>query len=603
MPGYHTRAEVPLQYTWDLSCLFADSQDWEREFQALEQSLPEFAALRATLAGSAEALLSILQKKDAFAQRLERLYIYALLRKDEDTTSDTSQRMAERAMSLSVRASMATSYIEPELLALPEHTFDRFLQTTPALSTYRHLLDDARRKRPHVRSAEVEDLLKATSEISQAPERLYTTLSNADLRFPALADTHGAQLPLTPNTYLAYMRSPDRQLRKAAFAAFHQTFLAHRHTFAAFLSTQIKAHVFHAQQRHYQTCRAYALARDHIPVSVYDTVVQTVSESIPLFNRYLKVRKQLLQVDELHLYDFSAPLGEAISAAISYQQACETIIQALAPLGERYIDVVRQALRQRWIDVYETPGKRGGAYSSGAYGAHPFLLMNWQNTYKSMYTLAHELGHCVHAYFTRSHQPYHYSNATIFVSEVAAILNERLLTSYLLAHTTDPATRLAMLSQSLEELRSKLFRQALSAEFEHLIHCRGEAREALTADVLESLYQQLNEKYYGAQACVDELIRIEWASIPHFYYNFYVYQYATGISAASALVQHILQEGQPAVERYLRFLSAGSCTYSIELLQQAGVDMTTPLPVQQTLQLFASHLSQLQDISAQSRAG
>lgn len=597
MPGYQTRAEVPGEYTWDPGCLFTCCQAWEHEFQALEQSLPEFATLRGTLAGSGQALLHILQKKDAFAERLERLYIYALLRKDEDTTNGTFQGMAGRALSLSVRASTATAYIEPELLALSEQTLERFLAETPGLGIYRHLLDDAQRKRPHVRSAEVEDILKAAGEISHAPNLLYTMLSNADLRFPPLPGKNGEPLTLTPNTYLAYMRSPDRQLRKAAFETFHGTFLAHRHTCAALLSTQVKAHVFHAQQRHYQTCREHALARDHIPVSVYDTLVQTVSESIPLLNRYLKVRKQRLQVDALHLYDFSAPLGGEIGGSISYQQACETIAQALAPLGESYGKVVQQAFTQRWIDVYETPGKRGGAYSSGAYGAHPFLLMNWQNTYKSMYTLAHELGHCVHAYFTRSHQPYQYSNAAIFVAEVASTLNERLLTSYLLQHTTDPATRLAILTQSLEELRSKLFRQALSAEFELQIHRRGEAGDALTADTLESLYKQLNEKYYGAEAFVDELIRIEWASIPHFYYNFYVYQYATGISAASALVQQILQEGRPGQQRYLRFLSAGSSAYSIELLQQAGVDMTTPVPIQQTLQLFASHLSQLQDLS------
>lgn len=596
MSGYQTRAQVPPALTWDLSCLFAQPEDWEREFQALEERLPEFAGLRATLATSAQALLTVLRAKDAFAERLERLYIYALLRKDEDTTQGAAQGMAGRAMNLSVRASMATAYIEPELLALPDQTLEHWMQTTPDLAPYRHLLDDARRKRSHVRSAEVEDTLKATSEISQAPNLLYTVLSNADLRFPALQGSNGEHLPLTPNTYLAYIRSPDRQVRKAAFEAFHGTFLAHRHTCAALLSTQVQAHIFHAQQRNYQTCRQQALAREHIPLSVYDTLVQTMSESIPLLTRYLQVRTHALKLDTLHLYDLSAPLSGEIAGSISYEQACETIVQALAPLGETYRDIVRQAFAQRWIDVYETPGKRGGAYTSGAYGAHPFLLLNWQETYKGMYTLAHELGHCVHLYLTRTHQPYSYSNPPLFVTEVAATLNEQLLTSYLLAHTTDPATRLAILNQSLDEFRSKLFRQALSAEFELQIHSRGEARGPLTADTLEAFYTALNEKYYGAGACIDELIRIEWASIPHLYYNFYVYQYATGISAATALVHHILQEGQPAAERYLRFLAAGSSAYSIDLLHQAGVDMTTPGPIQQTLELFASHLDQMQDL-------
>jgi oligoendopeptidase F len=600
MAGYHTRAEVPIPYTWDLSSLFAQIEDWEREFQALEESLPALAGLRGMLATSAESLLTVLQQKDAFAQRLERLSIYALLRKDEDTTNGISQGMAERAMSLSVRASVATASIEPELLALPEQTLDRFIQEIPDLEAYRHLFDDARQKRSHVRSAEVEDTLKASSEISHAPNLLYSVLSNADMRFPSIQARNGESLTLTHNTYLAYIRSPDRQLRKTAFEAFHSTFLARRHTYAALLATQIKAHLFHARQRNYQTCREYALARDHIPVSVYDTLVHTVGESLPLFHRYLDLRKYMLQVDDVHLYDFSAPVGKEITSPISYEQACTTIGEALAPLGENYLQVVRQALACRWIDVYETPGKRAGAYTSGAYGSHPFLLINWQDTYKSMYTLAHELGHCVHFSLTRARQPYHYSNTAIFVAEVAAILNEQLLTSYLLEHTKDPATRLAILNQALEEVRSKLFRQTLSAEFEQQIHHRVEARGALTADILESLYQTLNEKYYGTAAFIDELIRIEWASIPHFFYNFYVYQYATGISAASALLQQILQEGQPAVNRYLHFLSAGSSAYSIELLQQAGVDMTTPLPIQQTLQLFASHLDQLQDLSVPS---
>jgi oligoendopeptidase F len=600
MTGYQTRATVPVSYTWDLSSLFAQVQDWEHEFQALEESLPSIAGLQGMLADSGQAFLAVLRKKDAFAQRLERLYIYAQLRKDEDTTSGIFQEMAERAMSLSVRASMATASIEPELLALPEQTFERFLQETPELGTYRHLLEDARRKRSHVRSSEVEDTLRAASEISQAPTLLYTMLSSADMRFPSLQAHNGEQLPLTQNTYLTYIRSPDRQLRKAAFDAFYTTFLARRHTYAALLATQIKAHVFHARQRNYQTCREQALARDHIPVSVYETLVHTVSASLPLFHRYLRARTHALQLTELHLYDFSAPVGAETTTALCYQQACDTIIEALAPLGENYRQIVLQAFARRWIDVYETPGKRAGAYTSGAYGAHPFLLLNWQDTYKSMYTLAHELGHCVHFFLSRARQPYQYSHAAIFVAEVAAILNEQLLTSYLLKHTTDPATRLTILNQALEEMRSKFFRQTLSAEFEQQIHSRIEARGALTADILESLYTTLNEKYYGAAAVIDELIRIEWASIPHLYYNFYVYQYATGISAASALVQQILQEGQPAIDRYLRFLSAGSSAYSIELLQQAGVDMTTPQPIQQTLQMFASHIDQLQALTGSS---
>lgn len=596
MQTYQTRAEVPIKYTWDLESIFAQAADWEDEFQTIQASLPGLEDLKGTLAESGQALLTVLRKKDEIAQRLERLYIYASLRKDEDTTNGTYQSMADRATRLYVQASTITSYIEPEILALSQEVLDQFFNETPDLLPYKHLFNDLRRNRSHVRSAEAENILAASGEMSNAPNTIYSMLSNADLRFPSIQDENGASVVLTQSNYLAYIRSSNRRVRQEAFESFHSTFLAHRHTLAALLSAQVKAHLFYAQQRNYATCRESALARYNIPLSVYDALIAAVSECIPLFNRYLRLRKHMLEIDELHMYDFQVPVVKEITDVVSYPQACEMIVQALTPLGESYRDVVLKAFSQRWIDVYETPGKRGGAYSSGAYDTYPFLLINWQDNYKSMYTLAHELGHCVHSYFTRANQPYHYGNYSVFIAEVASTLNEGLLTEYLLKHVADRATRLAILNQSLENLRSKLFRQSLSSEFEQQIHRRVEAGGGLTADVLEALYGDLNKKYYGTEACIDELIRIEWASIPHFYYDFYVYQYATGISAASALVQQILQEGQPAVKRYLSFLSAGSSDYSIELLKQAGVDMTTPLPVHQTLQMFESHLSQMEEL-------
>jgi oligoendopeptidase F len=594
MQRYKTRADVPTEYTWDLASIFARDEDWEHSFQAIQATLPVLQALKGTLAQSGQALLTVLQKGDEVSEKLERLYAYASMRRDENTTNGTYQGMVERAMRLYVFASTAISYIEPEILALPQQTLDQFIQETPGLALYKHLLDNLNRKRSHIRTAEVEDILAAVSEITAAPGSIYSTLSNADLKFPYIGNEVGEQVKLTQGNYLAYIRSPDRHIRKEAFEAVHSTLLAQRNTFASTLSAQVKTHLFYAQQRNYNTCCEQALAKYNIPISVYDTLIKTANEQIPLLVCYLQLRKRMLKVDELHMYDFYAPLVEETNSSISYQQACETIMQALAPLGDTYRNILHKAFSQRWIDVYETPAKPGGAYTNGVYGTHPFTLMNWQDDLKSMYTLAHELGHCLHSYFTHSHQPYQYGNYTPFIAEVASTLNEGLLTDYLLKHTTDRATRLAILNQSLEEMRNKFFRQALSAEFELQIHSIAEAGEPLTANTLETMYGTLNKKYYSAGAVVDELITSEWARIPHFYYNFYVYQYATGISAASSLVQQILYEGRPAIKRYLNFLSSGSSDYSIELLKKAGVDITTSLPVYQALQVFKSHLSQME---------
>jgi oligoendopeptidase F len=374
----------------------------------------------------------------------------------------------------------------------------------------------------------------------------------------------------------------------------HGTFLKQRNTIATTLTSQVKADIFYAKQRSFATCRELALSRYNIPVSVYDNLVETVNEHIPLLNRYLKLRKRMLQLDELHMYDLYVPIVEEVEQKISYEQACDTVATALAPLGETYVSNLKRAFTERWIDVYETPGKRGGAYSGGAYTTYPFVLLNFQHNRDSMYTLAHELGHSMHSFLTRSYQPYQYGDYTIFVAEVASTLNEGLLTEYLLKTTSDRAVQLAILNQSLEDFRGTLFRQTMFAEFEQQIHSHAEQGEPLTADTLGAMYRALNEKYYGAEVVVDDLINIEWARIPHFYSSFYVYQYATGISAASALVQQILHEGKPAVERYLKFLSSGSSDYSIELLKRAGVDMTSPEPVRQALQLFESHLSQME---------
>ena len=596
MQALKNRTDIPTEFTWNLQTIFASNEDWERTFKSLQQRLPELESLRGTLAQSGEALLTVLQKRDEIYKQLEHLYVYASMRRDEDTTNSTYQGMADRAMQLYVQISTVASYIEPEILAIPEATLEQFFKETPGLELYRQQLNDLRRKRGHVRSAEIEAVLAAAGEMAEAPGSIFTMIDNADLKLPVIKNEAGEEVELTKGNYLVFIRSTDRRVRKDAFEGLHGTFLKQRNTIASTLASQVRSDIFYARQRNYTSCLENALARYNIPVSVYDMLVDTVSEHIPLLNRYLKLRKRVLKLDEMHMYDLYVPIVEETKEEVSYQQARETVVTALAQLGEDYTNTLRQGFAQRWIDVYETPGKRGGAYSGGAYGTQPFILLNYQNNRDSMYTLAHELGHSMHSFYTRNYQPYQYGDYTIFVAEVASTLNEELLTEYLLKKTTDRDLRLAILNHSLEGFRGTLFRQTMFAEFEKQIHNRAEQGEPLTADMLSALYHTLNEKYYGGETVIDELINIEWARIPHFYSSFYVYQYATGISAACAIVQQILHEGKPAVDRYLRFLRSGSSEYSIDLLKKAGVDMTSPEPVRQALQLFESHLAQMEEL-------
>ena len=590
------RSEIAREHTWNLESIFPTDADWQRDYQALSERIPELEALKGRLAEGGKALFEVLQARDAVFEQLEKLFVYASMRKDEDTTNSTYQGMYDQAMQLYIRATTAISFIEPEILALPQEKQDQFVQEYPELHLYDHQLHDLSRNRPHVRSAEVEAILAAAGEITEGPDSIFSMIDNADLKLPMITDEEGKQVELTKGNYLVYIRSTNRRVRKEAFEALHGTFLKQRHTIAATLAAQVKGALFHTRQRNFASTRERALFRYNIPLSVYDNLVATVTEHIPLLNRYLKLRKRMLQLDELHMYDLYVPIVEETNEEISYEQARDTIIEALAPLGQDYTSILQRAFTERWIDVYETPGKRGGAYSGGAYATQPFILLNFQNKRDSMYTLAHELGHSMHSFFTRNTQPYQYGDYTIFVAEVASTLNEGLLTEHLLKTTTDKAVRLAILNHSLESLRGTLFRQTMFAEFEQIIHQWGQEGQPLTADTLSKVYHDLNAKYYGGETVIDDLIDIEWARIPHFYSSFYVYQYATGISAASALVQQILSEGQPAVDRYLNFLRSGSSEYSIDLLKKAGVDMSKPEPVRLALNLFDNHLTQMEEL-------
>jgi len=483
----------------------------------------------------------------------------------------------------------------PEILSIDEEKIRLFLREKKELQLYEHALDEINMQRPHVLPAEQEALLAAASEVMNASSNTYGMLNNADLRFPPIKDENGDEVEVTHGRYIRFMESPDRRVRRDAFKAVYDTYAKFKNTFASTLSGQVKRDNFYAKVRKYRSARHAALAANNIPEKVYDQLVETVNKHLHLLHRYVALRKKVLGVDELHMYDLYTPLVKDVKMEITFEEAKDIILKGLAPLGDKYMDVVKKAFEERWIDVRENRGKRSGAYSSGTYGTNPYILLNWQDDVNNLFTLVHELGHSVHSYFTWKTQPFPYGNYSIFVAEVASTCNEALLNDYLLKTIDDEQKRLYLLNHYLEGFRGTVFRQTMFAEFEHLIHQKAQNNEALTAELLTEEYYELNKKYFGEKDIViDEEIGLEWARIPHFYYNYYVYQYATGFSAATALSEQILTEGQPAVDRYLEFLSAGSSDYPIEVLKKAGVDMTSPEPIEKALKVFEEKLNELE---------
>ncbi|HEV2235573.1 MAG TPA: oligoendopeptidase F [Ktedonobacterales bacterium] len=596
-PTLPARSELPTNYTWELESVFASNAEWESAFARASAMLPQLTAFQGRLGESAATLLAAFRLRDQAGELLGHIAVYAHHRQDEDTANSTYQALADRTDSLAAEFGAALSFLVPEVLAIPEETLNTWLASEPGLDAYRHTFAEILRERPHVLDAPMEALLAQAAELAEGPQKIFGMLNNADLKLPNVHDEQGQEVELTQGSYVArFLESRDRAVRREAFETMLGAYQGVRNTMAAALSTNVKRDIFYARARHYATAREAALAPHNIPVSVYDALVESVRDNVPALQRYLALRQRALGISDLHMYDLYVPIVPEVEYKVTFEQACETVAQALAPLGEEYVRGLREGFTARWIDVLENRGKRSGAYSGGAYGTRPFVLLNYQPSMDGMFTLAHEMGHSMHSYFTRRTQPYHYGDYTIFVAEVASTLNEALLTHHLLETTQDRALRLYILNHYLESFRTTLYRQTLFAEFERDIHARAEAGEALTADSLSALYKQINDRYYGPTVDVDELISIEWARIPHFYYNFYVYQYATGISASAALAARIISEGQPAVERYLRFLRAGSSDYSINLLRDAGVDMSTPEPVRQALDTFARYVAEMEGL-------
>jgi len=603
MEALPKRNEVPVEQTWSLETVYDDVVTWEQDFEQIKAIVPQIAAMAGKLNVSAGSLLAALKLDEQLSRKLWKLLSYACMRLDEDTTNSFHQGLASRAATLAAEAGAARAFIEPEILQIAEVRLQEFVDSTPELQVYRHHLSELLRQKAHFRSPEIEALLAQASEVANTASQSFEMLNHADLKFPIITGEDGERVEITHARFITLMESQNREVRKQAFEALYGTYGRFRNTFATLLASSVKKDVFYAKVHGYDSALEAALDGSNIPASVYDNLLETVHKNLPILHRYMRVRKRILGVDQLHMYDLYVPLVGEAQKQISYQEAVETVKTGLAPLGQEYVSLLSEGINKRWIDVVENEGKTSGAYSGGTYDTAPFILLNYTDTLDSMFTLAHELGHSMHSYFTRSHQPFIYGDYTTFVAEVASTCNEALLDEFLLRQTTDPTLRMYLINNYMEKFRATLYRQTMFAEFEKLTHAKAEGGEALTAEVLCQWYKELNSKYYGPDMIVDDEIALEWARIPHFYNAFYVYQYATGISAAIALSQQILSEGQPAVDRYLNFLKSGSSDYSTNLLAGAGVDMTKPAPVEQALKVFERLLDEFEELAAESKNG
>ncbi|HCM86874.1 MULTISPECIES: oligoendopeptidase F [Enterococcus] len=590
------RQEVPVELTWDLTKIFADDAAFETKFQALSNELTEVDKIKGSLnQGAAEFLAAIEYVLDIY-RKAEVIYVYAHLKNDEDTANTTNQALYARASSLIAQVSEAVSWFEPEMLQLSDQEIWAFFEAEPKLDLYRHFVEQIISERAHVLPAEQEALLAGASEIFGSSADTFSVMNNADLKFPIVKNEAGEDVQLTHGVYGQLLESTDRNIREKAFKALYSVYHQFRNTFASTLSTHIKSHNYKAKVRGYTSARAAALSGNHIPEDVYETLTLVVNQYLPLLHRYVELRKELLGLNELHMYDLYTPLLAEAPIKFTYEEAQAKALEALKPLGEEYLEVVKQAFAERWIDVVENQGKRSGAYSSGAYDTQPYILLNWHDRLDELYTLVHEMGHSVHSYFTRHTQPYVYGDYSIFLAEIASTTNENLLTSYLLETEKDPKIRAYIINHFLDGFKGTIFRQTQFAEFEHFIHTEDAAGNPLTSEYLSKFYGELNTKYYGPIIVNDEEIKDEWSRIPHFYYNYYVYQYATGFSAASALAKRIV-EGEPeALEKYLAYLKSGSSDYPIEVMKKAGVDMTRPTYIEDAMEIFAQRLDELEQL-------
>jgi len=590
------RSEVPAEHRWQLEDIYPDQAAWDREYAQVRAQLGEIAAYQGKLTDAA-SISACFAKDDELSLLTERLYVYANMRSHEDMADSKYQALSEKAKKLSVEAGEATSYITPEILSLSEETLKGIIADPSLKPTYRRTLEEMLRRKPHTLSKSEESLLAQVGNLAQGPSTIFGMLNNADMKFPKVKNEKGEEVELTHGRYVQFLESRDRGVREAAFKAMYDTYGKWRNTLAATLNANVTKNLFYANARHYPSALEMSLFGDNIPVSVYDNLISTIHEHLPVMHRYMALRKKLLKVDELHMYDLFAPLVDEFDLDINYEDAKKTVYESLKPLGDDYRKVLQEGFDKGWIDVYENEGKRSGAYSWGAYGTHPYVLLNHKDNLNSMFTLAHEMGHALHSYYSDASNEYRDAQYTIFLAEVASTLNEALLMDYLLDRSKDPKEKMYLLTYYADQFRTTVFRQTMFAEFEKIVHAKAESGESLTPEELSAIYYDLNVKYYGEDMVVDKDIAMEWARIPHFYTSFYVYKYATGFSAATSFAKQILSEGQPAVERYLGFLKSGGNDYSINILKKAGVDMSSPEPIEQALSVFEGLIEQMEQLT------
>ena len=595
MDKIRDRAQIPVEDKWALEDMFASDDAWEQELESISKMEQELTAFSGHLADDAQTLCAYLEKMEQTNHRAKQLAHYAMRRSDEDTRDAKYQSMTGRFISVAVALDSASSFETPEIMAISDERLDDFYAACPSLERYRRYLTDLRRRKAHILSAAEERLLAATGEMGQTPSNIFGSFINADLKFPDAVDGEGNSRPLTQSSFITYQEGSDRVLRKSAYENLYHTLGQFKNTAASILNAQNKQLKFFADARKYPSALEASLDQNDVPVSVYMNLIDTVHEHMDTMHRYVRLRKKLLGVEELRFYDVYTQLVSGVDKKIPFAEAKQTVYDALAPMGEAYRQILKQGFEDRWIDVYESEGKRSGAYSAGA-DVHPFVMLNYTGTLDSQFTLAHEMGHAIHSYLSNRNQAPIDSDYVIFVAEVASTCNEALLMEHLLAKTTDKKERAYLINHFLEQFKGTVYRQTMFAEFELNIGKLVGEGKTLTAEVLCEEYRRLNEQYFGPDMVVDDEIAMEWARIPHFYFDHYVFQYATGYSAAIALSQRILREGEPAVQDYLRFLSGGCSMSPIELLKVAGVDMTSPKPVEDALELFDRLLDEMEQL-------
>ncbi len=590
------RKEIPLEHTWDLESLFKNQESWDDEYELVKKLAEEFELYKGKATLSSDNLYKVLVDRDNLYRRAGNLAVFTHMKLDEDTTNNISQGLSDKAMNLYVEVNEKTSFLEPEILLLDTDQLKEFVEEKLELKLYNQFLDDLLRQKSHILSAREESILAQIGEFSNAPQKIFSMLDNADLKFPNITDENGKEIQVTHGNFIPLMESKHRQVRKAAFEAVYSTYRSFKNTYASILDGDLKKNIFNSKIRNFKNTREASLSNNNIPVEVYDNLILAIHDNLDSMHKYMDIRKRALGLEELHMYDLYTPIVKEIDFKIPYKESVELIKTGLHPLGKDYSAIMDEAFSSRWIDIYENKGKRSGAYSSGSYDSKPFILLNYHDTLDSAFTLAHELGHSIHSYLTRKTQPFVYGNYSIFVAEVASTANETLLLDHMLNNVKDKNQKLYLLNHYLESFRTTVFRQTMFAEFELIINQHLEAGGALTADYLCGEYKKLNHLYYGPNIIVDEDIEMEWARIPHFYYNYYVFQYATGFSAAVALSEKILKEGDKATEKYLEFLKSGESDYPINVLKKAGVDMTTKEPVNNAMALFRKLVEEMDSL-------